>query len=272
MITSPVLSHNGYRYVEEGHATDLPPLVLLHGMLGDVDNWVSTIDALAEQGYQVIVPLLPVYDLPMNMTSVPGLVSYVHGFLNAMDISSCVLIGNSLGGHIALLYALAYPQVVEALVLTGSSGIYEVEMGSSTLRRRDREFIRERAALTFFDPIHATDELVDEMFEIVNNRGRAFRLIKMARSAQTETVTDRLSQILAPTLLVWGKNDTITPPDVAKEFESRIPTSKLVFIDKCGHAPMLERPEAFNIHMLSFLRETIGIPKLHSTSSASRLG
>ena len=268
---SPYSIHtrHDYQYVDEGPKTDLPPVVLLHGMLGDVDNWISTIDALAENGYRVIVPLLPVYDLPLNKTSVPGLVSYVHGFLEAMEVGRCVLIGNSLGGHIALLYALQYPATLEALILTGSSGIYEMEMGSSTMRRRDRDFIRERAALTFYDPIHVTDTLVDEMFEVVNDRSRALRLIKMARSAQSETVTDQLASIQTPTLLVWGEDDSITPPDVAMEFKNRLPHATLVFIKECGHAPMLERPEDFNAHTLAFLKKQFSQPRLQSTTNAS---
>ncbi|MEX0600199.1 MAG: alpha/beta fold hydrolase [Rhodothermales bacterium] len=247
-----------YRYIDEGPSTDLPTVVLLHGMLGDLSNWAATIGDLSVNGYRVVVPVLPVYGLPLKQTSVQGLSDFVHEFLTDLDIENVTLVGNSLGGQVAILYALSYPERVAAMVLSGSSGIYEAEMGTGTPRRRDREFIRERAAVTFFEPRHVTDELVDDMVDIINDRARVARLIKMARSTKKETVASRLSDIRVPTLLVWGRNDLITPPDVADEFRERIENSELHLIDKCGHAPMIERPETFNPIMISFLRKTIG--------------
>lgn len=255
---------HGYRYVAEGPASERPPVVLLHGMLGDLSNWVDTIEALVANDYRVLAPELPVYNLPLKQTSVPGLVRYVRRFVEALELAPPVLVGNSLGGHIALLYALDYPEGLPALVLSGASGIYEVNIGTSTPRRQDREYIRERAAVTFYDPVHATDELVEEMHGIVNDRARALRLIKMARSAKSESIVDRLDGIEAPTLLVWGRDDNITPPDVAEEFLARLRNAQLAFIDECGHAPMIEHPEAFNHLMLDFLREVIGAPSYES--------
>ena len=259
----------GFQYIDEGPASELPPILLLHGMLGDVENWQALIGALADHQYRVIVPVLPVYDMPMKRSNVPGLVEYVRDFVEAFDLAPMVLGGNSLGGHVAIFYALHHPNDVAAMILSGSSGIYEVEMGSATLRRRDRDFLRQRAALTFYDPVHVTESLLDDAYDIVNDRGKALRLIRMARSAQSETVTDQLHQIDAPTLLVWGRNDNITPPDVAAEFKSRIPHAELVFIDECGHAPMIEHPNAFNKITLDFLRKTIGSPTLVPSSDAS---
>ncbi|MFW5955671.1 MAG: alpha/beta fold hydrolase, partial [Rhodothermales bacterium] len=235
-----------YRFIDEGPRATSPPILLLHGMLGNVGNWSATAATLLDQGYRIVIPLLPVYGLALSKTSVPGLVEYVHGFSQELQLGRAVVAGNSLGGHVALLYALTYPDDVAALVLSGSSGIYEVELGTSTPRRRDRAFIRERAALTFFDPVHATDEIVDEMHELLGDRARVARLIKMARSTKAETLTDRLHEIKQPTLLIWGRNDRITPPDVAYQFKDSIPRAKLHFIDQCGHAPMVERPREFN--------------------------
>jgi pimeloyl-ACP methyl ester carboxylesterase len=234
-------------------------------MMGDLSNWTYTIGDLARHHYRVLVPVLPVYDMPMSQTSVSGLVDYVSSFLDALGIDRVVVAGNSLGGHIALLFALNYPESIEAMLLSGASGIYEVDMGTSTMRRQDREFIRSRAAVTFFDPAHATDDLVDEVFEIVNNRARALRLIKMARSVKAESVTEHLSSIEAPTLLIWGREDTITPPDVAYMFQRLIPQAELHFIDECGHAPMIEHPGLFNRYTLDFLRRAVGVPTLASS-------
>ncbi len=265
----PVRSAHGFDYIDEGPASDRPPVLLLHGMLGDLSNWTTTIRALDTGGYRVLAPVLPVYELPLRQTSVDGLVAYARAFVEALGLGPAVVVGNSLGGQVALFYALRHPDAVTALVLSGASGIYEQRMGSSTLRRKDRDFIRERAAVTFYDPAHATDELVDEMYALVNDRARALRLIKMARSSQDATVTERLASIDAPTLLVWGRDDEITPPDVAEEFRRRLPDARLYFLDECGHAPMMEQPEAFNGLMLSFLNETTGVARLESSSGPS---
>jgi pimeloyl-ACP methyl ester carboxylesterase len=245
-----------FQYNEEGPAdASLPPVVLLHGMLGDLSNWVDTVDALSQKGYRVLAPILPVYDFPLSETGVPRLTEYVRDFVNTLELDSVILVGNSLGGHVALLYGLDHPETVHAMVLSGSSGIYETTMGSSFFRRQDREFIKERTEMTFYDPAHATDELVDEMVEIVNDRPRAFRLLKFARSADEETVTEQLSQLDMPSLLIWGRDDIVTPPEVAEEFRDRMPNARLEFIDKCGHAPMIEHPDTFNKLTLEFLDE-----------------
>lgn len=261
----PVHEVEGVRYIDEGPPDAAPPILLLHGMLGDLSNWTDTVGALADRGYRVLVPVLPVYNLPIPESNIPGLTDYVRSFVESIGVDSVVLVGNSLGGHIALIYALRYPNQVPAMVLSGASGIYEMPMGSGTMRRQDREFIRERTELTFYDPVHATDELVDEMLEIVNDRPRAVRLIKMARSAEEETVTERLSGLDVPTLLVWGQNDVITPPDVAEEFRERLADAELHFIDRCGHAPMIEHPDQFNSIMLRFLEQRLGVPEMASS-------
>jgi pimeloyl-ACP methyl ester carboxylesterase len=224
-------------------------------MLGDLSNWVDTVERLSEAGHRVLAPIIPVYGFPLSDTGVPRLTKHVHGFIEAMDLDSTILVGNSLGGHIALLYALNHHDHVDALVLSGSSGIYETTMGTTFFKRQDREFIKERTEMTFYDPVHATEDLVDEMFEIVNDRPRALRLLKIARSADEETVTEQLSQLDMPTLLIWGQDDIITPPDVAEEFRDRMPNARLHFIDECGHAPMIEQPTTFNELTLDFLSE-----------------
>jgi 2-hydroxy-6-oxonona-2,4-dienedioate hydrolase len=268
-LTYPTQEAYGYQYLDEGPATDLPPVVLLYGLLGDVTNWTATVGTLTARGYRVLVPVLPVYDLPPNQSNLHGLVEHVRGFVETLRLAPIALAGNSLGGQLALLYTLGYPERVAALILTGSSGIFEVETGTTTIRRRDRNFIRERAALSFFDPVHVTDNLVEKSYTLFNDRNRALRILQLARSSQAETVTDQLAHIATPTLLVWGRNDRITPPDVAEAFLRHLPCAELYFIDRCGHAPMIERPEAFNRLALAFLHKTIGLSTLTSTGITS---
>ena len=101
----------------------------------------------------------------------------------------------------------------------------------------------------------ATKELVDEVFSITNNRIRVIKIIALAKSAIRNNLGDELNNIKQPTLLIWGNNDTVTPPFVAKEFQELIPNSELHFIDKCGHAPMMEVPGEFNVIFHKFLKK-----------------
>lgn len=241
-------------YLEAGPASASLPVVLLYGLLGAPSNWEATAEALAAAGYRVWIPLLPIYELPIRESNLHGLVTFLERFLDAMSYPHVVLVGNSLGGHLALLYALRHPKRVAALVLTGASGLYEVELGTSTLRRYDREYIRERAALTFYDPCHVTDELVDRVQATLQDRQKVIRLIRMARSAQQETVAARLHDLTMPVLLIWGRNDRITPPEIAETFWKLLPTATLHFVDQCGHAPMIEQPAQFNTLLLAFLQ------------------
>ena len=156
------------------------------------------------------------------------------------------MLGNSLGGHVALVYTTTFPEKVDKLILTGSSGLYENAMGGSFPRREDYEFIKNKVGETFYDPNVATKELVDECYGIVNDKGKLIRILSLAKSAIRRNMKKELPNIAQKTCLIWGKNDTITPPEVATEFNELIPDSSLFWIDKCGHAAMMEHPKEFN--------------------------
>lgn len=251
---------DGAVYAEAGSGSDLTPVLLLHGMMGDISNWERTIPAVAEAGYRIVCPILPVYSMPVRQANLDGLVEFIRHFTETIGLDRVVVVGNSLGGHIAALYAMEYPERVEALVLTGASGIYEVEMSSSIMRRKDRDYLRERVEKTFYDPKHCTEELLDDVIDIINDREKAVRLIRFARSVQRGSIKEEIRDIEAPTLLVWGRQDEITPPEVAHTFEEQIPNSELQWIDLCGHAPMMEQPAEFNRILIEFLHRTIGVP------------
>jgi pimeloyl-ACP methyl ester carboxylesterase len=244
---------HGYEYVDEGRG---PVLLLLHGLFGALSNWQDVVSEFAAD-YRVVIPLLPVYDMPLTQAGVPGLVAYVEGFVAACQLpASFTVLGNSLGGHIALVYTLNNPQRVSRLVLTGSSGLFEDSMGGSFPKRGNYAYVKERVGYTFYDPTIATQELVDEVFNVTNSNSKCLRIISIARSAQRHNLGRELARIKVPVLLVWGLNDTITPPSVAHEFERLLPQATLRFLDHCGHAPMMERPAAFNRYLWQFLRTT----------------
>ena len=238
-----------FKYIEIGEGE---PLVLLHGLFGALSNFKDLIDHFSKN-YKVVVPILPLFELDIFHTTVGGLAKFVHRFIEARDYNNIHLLGNSLGGHVALVHILKHPERIKTLTLTGSSGLFENGMGDSYPKRGDKDYIRKKTALTFYDPAMATDDLVNEVFEITNNRIKVIKIIALAKSAIRNNLGEELNQIKQPTCLIWGNNDTITPPFVAKEFQKLIPNSELHFIDKCGHAPMMEVPEGFNEVLEEFL-------------------
>lgn len=240
-----------FKYVEEGSGE---PLVLLHGLFGALSNFKDLVDHF-KQKYRVIIPILPLYDLSVLDTSVGGLAKYVTKFFEHQKLSKVHLLGNSLGGHVALVFTLKHPELVKTIVLTGSSGLFENGMGETYPKRGDYNYIQKKTELTFYDPKVATKELVDEVFSIINNRLKAIKIIALARSAIKHNLGDELQQITHPVCLIWGKNDTITPPMVAEEFHKLLPNSELHWIDKCGHAPMMEVPADFNAILTPFLEK-----------------
>lgn len=243
---------NKFRFIEEGEGE---PLVLLHGLFGALSNFKSLIEYF-KQYNKVVVPLMPLLDMDILHTSVGGLAKFVNKFIETRGYKNFHLLGNSLGGHVGLVYVLkSRPQHIRSIILTGSSGLFESGMGDSYPKRGDYEYIRKKTELTFYDPQMATKELVDEVFAITNNRLKVIKIIALAKSAIRNNLGEELNQIKEPTLLVWGNNDTITPPFVAKEFNKLIPNSELQFIDKCGHAPMMEVPDEFNAILHKFLKK-----------------
>lgn len=243
----------GYEFVDEGQG---PVLLLLHGLFGALSNWRDVVSEFATD-HRVIIPLLPVYEMPLSQAGVPGLVAYVEGFVAAIGLPpSFTLLGNSLGGHVALVYALKNPARVNRMVLTGSSGLFENSMGASFPKRGNYAYVQERVGFTFYDPNLATQELVDEVFDVTNSNAKCLRMIAIARSAQRHNLSKELAKITVPVLLVWGLNDTITPPPVAHEFARLLPQAELRFLDHCCHAPMMERPAGFNAYLRRFLRTT----------------
>jgi pimeloyl-ACP methyl ester carboxylesterase len=239
-----------FEYLEVGEGE---VLMLLHGLFGALSNFADLVERFRTT-HKVVVPLLPLFDLDILHTSVTGLAKHVHQFIDHKGYDHIHLLGNSLGGHVALVHVLKHPEKIKSLTLTGSSGLFENAMGDSYPKRGDYEYIKNKTAQTFYDPAVATKELVDEVFEITKNRLKVIKIIALAKSAIRNNLGEELNQIQIPTLLIWGKNDIVTPPFVAEEFHKLIPNSKLYFIDKCGHAPMMEVPGEFNDLLDNFLQ------------------
>ena len=232
-----------YRYIEIGEGQ---PLIILHGLMGGLSNFQGVTEHFPKKGYKVLVPELPIYDMPMLKTNVKQFAKFVAGFIKHKGLEDVILLGNSLGGHIGLLHTKMYPKMVKALVITGSSGLYESAMGDGYPRRGDYEFIKKKAEDVFYDPAVATKKIVDEVFATVNDRSKIIKTLAIAKSAIRHNMAGDLPKMKTPTCIIWGENDKVTPPDVANLFHELLPDSDLFWMGKCGHAPMMEHPDEFD--------------------------
>ena len=238
-------------YVEEGKGD---PIILLHGLFGALSNWKSVVSYFSKTN-RIIIPRIPITEVDVKEANLESLTEFIIKFINKLKLKKITLIGNSLGGHVGLMYSILHPKKVKKLILTGSSGLYENSFGGSYPKRGDFNYINDRINYTFYNPNILSKKYVDEVFKTLNDNAKCLNIITIARSAQRNNLARKLYKIKCPTLLVWGLNDTITPPSVAHQFNNLIPNSTLKFIDKCCHAPMMERPKIFNKLIEPFIRE-----------------
>ena len=238
-----IVEEASFRYVEAGEGQ---PIIILHGLMGGLSNFEGVMNCFSPKEYRVIIPELPVYTLPVLNTSVKSLSEFLHDFIKHKGLKDVILLGNSLGGHVGLLYTKNHSDFVKGLVITGSSGLYENNLGDGYPKRGDYEYIKKKSQDVFYDPKVATKEIVDEVFESVNDRNKLIRTLALAKSAIRHNMAKELPKMKTPTAIIWGEDDSVTPPNVAEEFNQLLPDSNLYWIEKCGHAPMMEHPDRFN--------------------------
>ena len=246
-----LINEGGFNYIENGEGR---PIIILHGLMGGLSNFKGVYDYFPSEKYKVIIPELPVDSTPILKTNVATFSNFVFEFIQYKNLKDVVLLGNSLGGHVALLFARDYPELVSGLIITGSSGLYEKSMiGDGYPKRGNYEYIKTKTEEVFYDPKIATKEIVDDVFASVNNREKLVKTLSLAKSAIRHNMANDLPKMNTKTLIIWGKQDTVTPPNVAKDFNKLLPNSDLSWIDKCGHAPMMEHPVHFNKLMEKWL-------------------
>lgn len=244
-------SEGKFTYLEIGEGT---PIIVLHGLMGGLSNFDGVTHFFPQHGYKVVIPELPLYTMSLIKTSVGNFAKFIKEFIDHKGYEEVILLGNSLGGHIALLATKLYPESIKALVITGSSGLYESAMGETYPKRGDYDYIRKKAENVFYDPKVATKEIVDEVYATVNDRNKLIKTLAIAKSAIRHNMAKDLPKMKTPTCIIWGKQDNVTPPRVAEEFHDLLPDSHLYWIDKCGHAAMMEHPEEFNAILLKWLQ------------------
>ncbi|MDA0177526.1 alpha/beta hydrolase [Mesoflavibacter profundi] len=251
-MTHELKKEGKFNYIEVGTGQ---PIIILHGLMGGLSNFDAVTSYFSTKGYKIIIPELPVYTMSLLKTNVKAFAKYLYDFIDFKGLDNVILLGNSLGGHIGLYHIKLHPEKVKALVITGSSGLYESAMGSGYTKRSDYEVIKKKAQDVFYDPEVATKEIVDEVYETVNDRNKLIKTLAIAKSAIRHNMAKDLPKMQTPTCIIWGKNDTVTPPEVADEFNSLLPDSELFWIDKCGHAAMMEHPDTFNDILHAWLKK-----------------
>ena len=239
-----------FRWLERGEGE---PALFLHGLMGRMDDWDATLDRLSAACRPMALSL-PIFEPWLSAPTIEALADHVGAFLDALEIPRLILGGNSLGGHVALRVAMAAPARVSGLVLTGSSGLFERSFTRGVPHRPSEAFVREKMEEVFHDPDLVTPEWVESVRRLVTAPASAMRILRFARAARRDNVEARLHELRAPTLLVWGREDRITPPEVAERFRRLIPDAELLYLSACGHAPMLEWPNRFAAAVAWWLR------------------
>jgi pimeloyl-ACP methyl ester carboxylesterase len=230
------------------------PVVILNGLLGTNEHWFGCLGPLAERS-EVLLMQPPILEMRGKGCSVDGVLQLVIGVLETLIDRPAVFVGNSLGGHIGLRMALEYPEKVRGLVLIGSSGLFERTFDSDWEHNPSREWLQRKIEGLFHDPSRMLPGMVDQAHEELSRRTAARALVKLGRSAKRDHLGEKLHAIRCPTLLMWGKQDIVTPPEVAEEFHKLIPGSRLEWIDRCGHAPQIERSQEVGLGIAGFLDE-----------------
>jgi len=260
---SALPSTSGQKLTLRGRAGSVPAtveemgtgaaVVFLHGLVGLNEHWEEVV-RLSESSVRCIMLQMPLLDLRGEDCSIDGVTDLTVDFLEQHFDHPVVLVGNSFGGHVALRVALQRPDLVRGLVLAGSSGLIEKSMVSDIQIRPSRAWLERKLGELFYDPsTHMRESDLERAHQQLSERGGARAMVRLSRSARRNHLGSRMSAIEAPTLLIWGKQDIVTPPEAAKQFAGMLPKSKLVWFDRCGHVPMMEHPEPFAAELTEFV-------------------
>lgn len=241
------------------------PIVFLNGLLGLNEHWFNCIGPLINRAECLLIQP-PLLKMKGGGCSIQGLLRLTISMLETITDKPAVMVGNSLGGHISLRVALSRPDLVRGVILIGSSGLFEKSFEKGVQREPTYEWLDRKIRDLFYDTSCMSPKLVDRAYEELVNRDAARAFVRLGRSAKRDSLAEELDQVSTPTMVLWGRQDTVTPPEVAEQFASRIPNARLRWIDKCGHAPQLERPGELARGIGEFLDE-LGFAGTNSAGS-----
>ncbi|MFG0305593.1 MAG: alpha/beta fold hydrolase [Phycisphaerales bacterium JB040] len=231
-----------------------PRFVFLHGLVGLNEHWEDVVGKVSERVSCVTLEL-PLLELRGADCSIEAVSEITERYLSEHLDGPSVLVGNSFGGHVALRIAHSRPDLVRGMVLAGSSGLFERTMVKGAPVRPNRDWLEEKIGELFYDKSKMSQADVDRAHGVLNAKGGARAMVRLSKSARRNHLGDELSSIQCPTLLVWGREDVVTPPSAAEEFMKLLPDPRIVWIDECGHAPMIEAPEVFAKAVTDFADE-----------------
>lgn len=243
--------------VDTGFPEGVKPrsVVFLHGLVGLNEHWDEVVGRVRHR-LRCVMLELPLLELRGDDCSIDGVTEIASRFLRDRVGGASVLVGNSFGGHVALRVALHQPALVSGLVLAGSSGLIERSIVSDIQIKPSREWLVRKIGELFYDPDrHMRDADIDRAHRALTDRGGARAMVRLSKSARRNHLGDQISLIQAPTLLIWGRQDIVTPPEAAEQFLTGLPQSRIVWLDDCGHAPMIEKPDDFARALLEFADE-----------------
>lgn len=227
------------------------PIVFLHGLVGLNEHWEGVVERTSDR-MRCILFELPLLQLRGEDCSIHGVTRLTANFLSDYLDEPALIVGNSFGGHVALRLALEHQSFVRGLCLAGSSGLIEKSLVADIQIRPSHDWLRRKIGELFYDQSKMREADLDRAHRELSDRGGARAMVKLSRSARRDHLGDRIREIQAPTLLIWGKQDIVTPPEAAEEFKRLIGDSSIVWFDQCGHAPMIECPDAFADALVGF--------------------
>lgn len=245
-------------YIEAGSG---PTVILLHGLGGSTQNWLFTLGQLAEK-YHVLVPDQIGFgksDKPTVNYRIQTYVDFLDQFCKQLKIERATLVGNSMGGWIAAAYTVAFPARVERLVLVDSTG-YAPPAGFDyqslyALNPATKEGMKALATRVFYNKIYSSDAFVDQLLAQRMSAGDGYTINMLIESVirKEDFLDGRVQSIKQPTLIVWGREDGLTPLSDSERFKKEISNSTLVVLEQCGHFPQVEKAAEFNAAVMKFL-------------------
>jgi pimeloyl-ACP methyl ester carboxylesterase len=231
-------------YLEAGQG---PALVLVHGLGGSSDVWSNDIGILAKT-YRVIAPDLPGYgksDRPRADYSIDYHAAMLKEFIDALGESKVAIAGHSMGGWIAAVFTLNNPEKVSHLILVNSAGLHRETYPPVSLNPSTKEEQKTLLLALYADPSRVTERMINDQWEYRRDIRATVQATLDSLKTRMPLLDSRLADIKIPTLIIWGKQDTLIPLEFAGQFAKGIHGSKLVVIDKAGHLPQAEQPGAF---------------------------
>lgn len=249
-------------YGAKGNKSDDKSILLLHGLGGSLERW-SKIIPFFSNNYRLIIPDIVGFgysDKPHVEYSIEFFIKFIENFIQALNIDDLYVIGSSFGGLLALEFAIRFPNKVNKLVLLSPAGMMNRVTPTLNL------YISAALYPTFYNVATAYYEMVYDPRSVteasirdfinrmsLNNAKYAF-MSTLISLKNNPDLKDRL-KINIPTLLIWGKDDQLMPLKYAKDF--KIPNSKLVIFNNCGHYPHVEKVEEFNKTVVQFLNNDL---------------